>query len=100
MAQEINPAKIVDEIQYLRGAGNIKRFRYTKEQQVAIQQQNEAQRQTAVAMEQAKNKPSVAFTGKLTPEHEAAAATLALGQPMRVGEPQGNGSEPRVRSKA
>lgn len=86
MAQGVDPVKIVEEIQYLRGSGNIKRFRYTPEEQQAIraaqQQQFEAQQQS--------NKPkvNVSLSGKLTPEQEAEAASLTLGTPPRVGLPQ------------
>jgi hypothetical protein len=77
VAQEINPAKIVDEIQYLRGAGNIKRFRYTPEEQQAMIAEQERRQQN----EEAKNKvkPAISLAGKLTPEQEAAVANQALG---------------------
>jgi hypothetical protein len=50
LAQGIDPTKIVDEIQYLRGAGNVKRFRYSPEEQQAIA----AEQQARLEME---NKP-------------------------------------------
>lgn len=43
MSQGIDPVKLVEEIQYLRGSGNIKRFRYTPEEQQAIAQQQQAE---------------------------------------------------------
>ncbi|HEU0047083.1 MAG TPA: hypothetical protein VFQ43_05700, partial [Nitrososphaera sp.] len=42
VGQQINPAKIVDEIQYLRGTGNIKRFRYSPEEQLQIAKEQQA----------------------------------------------------------
>jgi hypothetical protein len=77
VAQDINPAKIVDEIQYLRGAGNAKRFRYTPEEQQAIAMEQERRMQN----EEAKNKvkPAISLAGKLTAEQEAAVANQALG---------------------
>lgn len=86
VAQNINPSRIVDEIQYLRGAGNIKRFQYTPEEQAAIAQQQE--RAMQVEEEKARTKPSIALSGKLTPEQEAAAASFALGVPMEAGPSQ------------
>lgn len=50
MTQGIDPVKLVEEIQYLRGAGNIKRFKYSPEEQEQIRQQQ-------IAMEAAKNQP-------------------------------------------
>jgi hypothetical protein len=73
MTQGIDPVKLVEEIQYLRGSGNIKRFRYTPQEQQAIQQQQ-------IAMEQAKQpqpKINVSLSGKLTEEQESIAATRA-----------------------
>jgi hypothetical protein len=99
MAREIDPAKIVEEIQYLRGAGNVQRFKYTPEEQ----QQIIAEQKARLALEQEKARPkppSISLSGKLTPAQEAVAATAALGSPQQVGEPQGNGSgestKPRV----
>jgi hypothetical protein len=90
MAQGVDPVKIVEEIQYLRGSGNIKRFRYTPEEQ----QQIIAAQQQRFELEKAKAtvKPSISLSGKLTPEQEAQAATDALGTPQRVGQVQSNGS--------
>lgn len=42
MAQGIDPVRVVEEMQYLRGAGNIKRFRYTPEEQQQIQAMQQA----------------------------------------------------------
>jgi catalase (peroxidase I) len=86
LAQNINPAKVVDEIQYLRGAGNIKRFRYSLEEQQQMQQEQE--RRMQVEEEKAKTKPSISLAGKLTVEQEAAAAQFALGTPQLPGASQ------------
>jgi hypothetical protein len=91
VGREINPAKIVDEIQYLRGAGNIKRFRYSPEEQQAMAA--EQQQLVEVEKEKARTRPNISLSGKLTAEHEAAAASVALGVPLQPGAPQeGNGS--------
>jgi hypothetical protein len=86
ISQEVNPTKIVDEIQYLRGAGNIKRFRYTPEeqQQMALLQREQ------VNIEKDKNrvKPTISLAGKLTPEQEAAIASAAIGAPTQPGPSQ------------
>jgi hypothetical protein len=86
ISQEVNPTKIVDEIQYLRGAGNIKRFRYTPEeqQQMALLQREQ------VNIEKDKNrvKPTISLAGKLTPEQEAAIASAAIGTPTQPGPSQ------------
>lgn len=86
VAQEIDPAKVVDEIQYLRGTGNVKRFRYSPEeqQQMAAEQERRLQMQE----EQVRTRPSISLAGKLTPDQEAAAATVALGIPSRPGPSQ------------
>jgi hypothetical protein len=91
IAQNINPVKIVDEIQYLRGAGNVKRFQYTPEEQAAIQAQQERQQQAA----EAANKPKIALSlaGKMTPEQEAAAANSALGINSSPGISQDGGEK-------
>ncbi len=52
MAQGVDPVKVVAEIQYLRGSGNIKRFRYTPEEQQQI-----AQAQAAIAAQQNAPRP-------------------------------------------
>lgn len=86
IAQDINPSKIVDEIQYLRGSGNIKRFRYTPEEQAAIAQEQE--RRMQVEEEKVRSRPNISLAGQLTPEQEAAAATYALGIQTQPGPSQ------------
>jgi hypothetical protein len=86
MAQGINPVKIVDEIQYLRGAGNSKRFRYSPEEQQAIVA--EQQQRLAIEQEKVRTRPSISLAGKLTPEQEAAAAEYALGIESEPGVSQ------------
>lgn len=84
LAQNIDPAKIVDEIQYLRGAGNVKRFRYTPEeaQQIAMEQQ---------ARLEMENKPhpkppTDSMSYKDTPEDIKRQMEAAAGfQPSRIG---------------
>lgn len=81
MTAGIDPVKLVEEVQYLRGSGNIKRFRYTPEERAAIQQQQ-------IALEQAKQpapKVSVSLAGKLTNSQEETAAAAA-GVPGRAGD--------------
>lgn len=87
MTRNINPAKIMEEIQYLRGSGNIERFNYTPEEQAAIQQEQQMRLQAELASKQPK--VNLSLSGKLTPEQEAQAATAALGTPQRAGLPQG-----------
>ncbi len=91
LAQNVNPAKIVDEIQYLRGSGNVKRFRYTPEEQQQIAAQQERQQQA----QEAANKPKIALSlaGKMTPEQEAAAANSALGIQSSPGISQDGGEK-------
>jgi hypothetical protein len=94
VAQGIDPTKIVDEIQYLRGAGNIKRFRYTPEeaQQIALEQQQR------LAMENKPHPkpPTDTMSYKDTPEDIKRQIEAAAGfQPSRIGgttEVAGNGS--------
>lgn len=91
LARNVDPAKVVEEIQYLRGSGNLKRFRYTTKEQQQIAAEQEARLE--IERENAKPKPpSVSLSGKLTKEQEAVAASAALGSPQKAGEPQGNGS--------
>jgi hypothetical protein len=77
VAQGVDPVKVVDEIQYLRGSGNIKRFRYTpqEQQQIAVAQERRQQ------AEEAANKPKVNFSlaGKMTGEQEAIVFNSATG---------------------
>jgi hypothetical protein len=92
LAREVDPAKIIEEIQYLRGAGNVKRFRYTPEEKVEIQR--DQQQRLALAQAKAAPKPpSVSLSGKLTPEQEAVASRAALGVALPAGpsQPSGNG---------
>lgn len=91
IAQDINPSKIVDEIQYLRGSGNIKRFRYTPEEQAAIAQEQE--RRMQVEEEKVRSRPNISLAGKLTPDQEAAAASFALGIPAQPGLSQDGGEK-------
>jgi len=77
MAQSVDPAKIVDEIQYLRGSGNVKRFKYSPEEQQAVIA--EQQKRQEIERQKATSKPSISLSGKLTPEQEGVAATAALG---------------------
>lgn len=97
VARDIDPAKIVDEIQYLRGSGNIKRFRYTPEEQQQIAQEQE--RRMQVEEEKVRTRPSIALSGKLTADQEAAAATYALGVPQQPGASQ-EGVENVARERA
>jgi hypothetical protein len=53
LTKKIDPAKIVEEIQYLRGSGNIKRFAYTPAERLLIEQEE----QQRLAIEQAKAAP-------------------------------------------
>ena len=91
MASTIDPAKVVDEIQYLRGGGNIKRFRYSPEEQQAIMQQQ--QERMEVEKEKVRTRPSISLAGKLTPQQEAAAASFALGTPQEPGISQEGGEK-------
>lgn len=43
----MDPVKLAEEIQYLRGSGNIKRFRYTEQEMQQIQQQRQQQEEAA-----------------------------------------------------
>lgn len=87
LTREVDPAKIVEEIQYLRGAGNIKRFRYTPEEKLEIEM--EQQQRMALAEQKAAPKPpSVSLSGKLTSEQEAIAARSALGVSTKPGPGQ------------
>lgn len=73
LTRDLSPAKIVEEIQYLRGAGNVKRFRYSAEERQAILAEEQQQMQAQQASEAAKNAPKVAISlkGELTTEQEA-----------------------------
>jgi hypothetical protein len=85
MTAGIDPVKLVEEIQYLRGSGNIKRFRYTQAEQQAIQQQQIAMKQA----EQPQPKINVSLSGKLTPgQEEHAAAAVGVGDGRGDGKPQ------------
>jgi hypothetical protein len=102
LTREVDPAKIVEEIQYLRGAGNIKRFRYTPAEKLEIMQEQ----QMKLALEQKKAEPkppAMSLSGKLTPEQEAIAAESALGVATRPGAGQatagtGNGAKAKAKS--
>lgn len=91
LARNIDPAKIVEEIQYLRGAGNIKRFKYTPAEQVAIQAEQQ-QRMEIEKQKAAPKPPAVSLSGKLTTPQEAVAATSALGVRVKPGPVQPSGS--------
>jgi hypothetical protein len=94
LAQNIDPSKIVDEIQYLRGAGNIKRFRYSPEEQQAIA----AEQQQRLEMENKPHPkpPTDSMNYADTPEDIKRQIEAAAGfQPSQVGgttEVAGNGS--------
>jgi hypothetical protein len=88
LARDINPSKIVEEIQYLRGAGNIKRFKYTPAEKLVIVQ-DQQQRMDVEKAKAAPKPPAVSLSGKLTPEQEAVASRAALGVALPAGEPQG-----------
>jgi hypothetical protein len=92
LTREVDPAKIVEEIQYLRGSGNIKRFRYTPAEKLEIQTE-QAQRMELEKAKAQPKPPSVSLSGKLTPEQEAVASNRALGVNLPAGEPQGNGAK-------
>jgi hypothetical protein len=98
LTREVDPAKIVEEIQYLRGAGNIKRFKYTPAEKLEIMQ--EQQQKLALEQKKAEPKPpAMSLSGKLTPEQEAIAARSALGVATAPGAGQatagtgGNGAK-------
>jgi hypothetical protein len=96
LTREVDPAKIVEEIQYLRGAGNIKRFRYTPAEKLEIQAE-QAQR---MALEQKKAEPKPpSVSGKLTPEQEAVASNRALGVNLPAGKPQDTGGNGATKSE-
>ncbi|HEU0048813.1 MAG TPA: hypothetical protein VFQ43_14580 [Nitrososphaera sp.] len=84
VGQQINPAKIVDEIQYLRGSGNIKRFRYTPEEQQQIAQEQQAR----LEMENKPHPkpPSDSMSYKDVPEDVKRQFEQAAGfQPSQIG---------------
>jgi hypothetical protein len=93
LAQGIDPTKIVDEIQYLRGAGNIKRFRYSPQeaQQVAMEQQQRLEMENKPHPKP----PTDSMNYKDTPEDIKRQIEGAAGfQPSRIGgttEYSGNG---------
>lgn len=81
LTREIDPAKVVEEINYLRGAGNIKRFRYTPEQRQANMQEEQAMQEAQAEAERQKNmpKPTISLRGELTQEQETdLAASLGI----------------------
>lgn len=89
LTRDLDPSKIVEEIQYLRGAGNIKRFRYTPEEKQQNLAEEQQQMQAAQAAEVAKNAPktSISLRGELTPGQEAELAA-SLGMQSGPGMPQ------------
>jgi hypothetical protein len=99
VTRDLDPSRIVEEIQYLRGAGNIKRFRYTPEERQQILAEEQAQMQAQQAAEAAKNAPkvSVALKGELTTEQEAKLAEQngfgGGGRPQSAAVKASNGTE-------
>lgn len=93
MTNTLDPTKLVEEIQYLRGSGNIKRFKYTPAEQQQIQQ--EQQQRFAIEHQPPPPKPpSISISGKMSQSQEDAAAELAGIGGKRGEKPQAtsNGS--------
>lgn len=84
LAQGVDPVKIVEEIQYLRGAGNIKRFRYSPEEQRMIDIE-QRRRFDIEHQPPPPPPPSLSLSGKMTQSQEDEAAKLA-GIPGRLGD--------------
>lgn len=93
MAQGINPVKLVEEIQYLRGGGNLKRFGYTPQEQQQIAAEQKARFQ-AEHQPPPPKPPSMSLSGKMTPSQEevAAAAAGIAGKRGEKPQPTGNGA--------
>lgn len=84
MTSKVDPSKVMNEIQSLRGSGDIKRFKYTPQEQAAIQA--EQQRRFEIEHQPPPPKPpNLSLSGKMTPSQEEAAAALA-GVPGKRGE--------------
>lgn len=75
VTNSINPVKLIDEIQYMRGAGNVSRFRYTSEEMAQRQQQQqmmmEQQRQAEHNQPIKASLGIAAKLGDLTPSERA-----------------------------
>lgn len=89
LTSAIDPAKLMKEIQYLRGSGNINRFKYSSQEQQEIQLEQQ-QRYQMEHQPPPPKPPSMSLTGKMSQSQEDAAAELA-GIPGKRGEkPQAN----------
>lgn len=68
VTQQLNPVKLIDEIQYMRGAGNVSRFRYSQEE---MAQRAQAQQEQMAQQAQMQNQPqpikaSLGIAAKIT----------------------------------
>lgn len=89
MTSELDPTKIMGEVQYLRGAGNISRFRYTPQQQQEITA--EQQRRWEIEHQPPPPKPpNLSLSGKMSQGQEDNAAELAGIGAGRGEKPQAN----------
>lgn len=96
VTSQINPVKLIDEIQYMRGAGNVSRFRYSQEEMAQRQQAAQAQQEAAQRAQNAPQpiKASLGIAAKLTDlTAEERGQLLALegiqaADPETVGEHQ------------
>lgn len=84
MTSEYSPGKVLEEIQYLRGSGSIKRFRYSPEEQAAIVAEQQRRFEIENAPEPPKP-PSLSMSGKLSQSQADEAAALA-GVPGKPGQ--------------
>ena len=96
MAEGVDPTKILEEIQYLRGSGNIKRFRYSPEEAQMIAQRRA--QQEAAARQPTPTPPSQSMSYKDAPpdiqrQMEAAEGykPSKLGDDLKVTSGSGNG---------
>ena len=84
MTEGVDPVKVLDEMQYLRGAGDIKRFAYSPEEQQQLQQQRQQMEQAKVAAPQ--KPPSQSMNYADAPPDVQRQMEAAEGyQPSRLG---------------
>lgn len=90
MSSGIDPVKLVEEIQYLRGSGNIKRFRYSPEEQAQIQ----AQQQAMLQAENPQGGPTVSGdTTTHAPQVNIDRSTTIHVKPQDKKKPSSNGAK-------
>lgn len=84
MTRGVDPVKVMEEIQYLRGSGSMKRFRYSPAESQAIAAEQQARYQMEHQPPPPKP-PNLSLSGKMTQSQEDKAAELA-GIPGKRGE--------------